>query len=281
MPDNNISHMALVESFSGIRGIWGKDLTESVALRYAYAYHTFLKEKLGKSNPLIVIGMDTRPSGVQISDSILGVLDCNFIDVGIAPTPVVEFAVRHFNADGGIIITASHNEPYWNGFKFLNNEGAVLSENEMNIVIRNYGSFRNFHKLQDRKILERNNEAIEKYTESIFDIVGMENIELIKKSGQKIVLDPNGGTGIIAKRLLEQAGVKVFGVNMASGDFKRTVEPTEDSMIYLKSVIDENKADFAAGFDCDADRVEILLKDGRLLSGNYVLALVVQNILSS
>src|SRR3989338_6171162 len=159
MPDNNISHMALVESFSGIRGIWGKDLTESVAVRYAYAYHTFLKEKLGKSNPLIVIGMDTRPSGVQITDSILGVLDCNFIDVGIAPTPVVEFAVRHFNADGGIIITASNNEPFWNGFKFLNPDSSILNEKDINLVIQGSKSLKDFHKIQDRRVAEKGSEA--------------------------------------------------------------------------------------------------------------------------
>ncbi len=273
--------MALVESFSGIRGIWGEDLTESVAIRYAYAYYTFLREKLGKNNPLIVIGMDTRPSGLKINDSILGILDCNVIDVGIAPTAVIEFAVRHFNADGGIIITASHNEPYWNGFKFLGSDGSVLSENETNLVIRNYGTFRNFHKLQERKILERNSEAVKKYTEFIWDIVEIDNLKRIKESGQKIVLDPNGGAGIVAKRILEQAGVMVFGVNMDFGDFHRAIEPTEDSMIYLKGKIDENKADFAAAFDCDADRVEILMKNGKILSGSSILALVVEEVLSS
>ena len=273
--------MALIESFSGIRGIYGKDLTESVAIRYAYAYYTFLKEKLRKNNPTIAIGMDTRPSGAKMLDSILSILDCSFIDIGIVPTPAAEFAVRHFNADGGIIITASHNEPYWNGFKFLNSDGSVLNGNDMNLVIRNFGSFRNFHKVQERKILEKNSETMKKYAEFIFDIVGNENIEEIKASTQKIVLDPNGGSGIVAKRILEQAGVNVIGVNMNSGEFNRTIEPTEDAMIYLKSIVDDNNADFAAGFDCDADRVEILMKNGKLVSGNYALAMVVNEILSS
>lgn len=273
--------MALVESFSGIRGIYGKDLTGSICIKYAYAYQTFLKEKLRKRNIAIVMGMDTRPSGSAIKSSILSILDCNFIDIGIAPTPAVEFAVRHFKADGGIIITASHNEPYWNGFKFLVKDGSILSQNEMNLVIRNFGSFRDFHKLQERKVLEKNSEAIKKYAEFVFDIVGNESLDEIKASGQKIVFDPNGGAGIIAKRILEQAGVKIIGVNMDFGDFKRAVEPNEDSMIYLKSTIDESGADFAAGFDCDADRVEILMKDSKLLSGNYILALVVHKILSS
>ena len=146
-------------------------------------------------------------------------------------------------------------------------------------VIRNSKFLKDFHKVQERKILEKNGEAVKKYTEFIFDIIGHENMKKIKNSRQKIVLDPNGGAGAIAKKILESAGVEVVGVNMPYGEFKRQVEPTEDAMVYLKNVIDENKADFAAGFDCDADRVEILMKDGQLLSGNYILALVVQEIL--
>ncbi|MBI2658697.1 hypothetical protein HYX05_01165 [Candidatus Woesearchaeota archaeon] len=228
--------MALMQSFSGIRGIYGKDLTESIAVRYAWAYLSFLKDKTGKNKPIIVIGIDTRQSGAKLSDAIMGILDCSFIDVGIAPTPAVEFAVRHFNADGGIIITASHNEPYWNGFKFLGSDGAVLNENEMNIVLNNFRlkTLKNFHKIQERKILEKNTEAIKEYIEFLYGIVGIENIE-----------------------------------------------PNEDSMVYLKNIIDEKNADFAAGFDCDADRVEILMKNGQLLSGNCILALAVDEMLST
>lgn len=272
--------MPLVKSFSGIRGIYGKDLNESVAVRYAYSYLSFLRVKTKKKTPTIVIGMDTRPSGQKLKETIIGMLDCNFIDVGIAPTPTVEFAVRHFDADGGIIITASHNEPYWNGFKFLAEDGAVLNEKDMLTVIRNSKSFRDFHKVQERKILEKNSEAVKKYAEFIFDIIGNENLKKIRDSKQKIVLDPNGGAGAIAKKILESAGVEVVGVNMPYGEFKRQVEPTEDAMMYLKNVIDENHADFGAGFDCDADRVEILMKDGQLLSGNYILTLVVYEMLS-
>ena len=273
--------MALVESFSGIRGIYGKELTESTAIKYAHSYISFLRSKTKKNNVIVVIGMDTRPSGIKLSDSILGILDCNFIDVGIAPTPAIEFAVRHFNADGGIIITASHNEPFWNGLKLLGHDGAILNEKEMSLVIKGAKNIKNFHKIQHRKIVEKNTEVIKKYSNFIFGIIGKENIEKIRNSKQKIVIDPNGGAGVIAKKILEQAGVEVIGVNMEQGIFSRMIEPTEDSMVYLKNIIDQNHADFAAGFDCDADRVEILMKNGQLLSGNYILALVVYGILSS
>ncbi len=122
---------------------------------------------------------------------------------------------------------------------------------------------------------------MKEYTKFIFNIIGKENIERIKDSHQKIVVDPNGGTGAISKKILEQLGIEVTGVNMPYGIFNRAVEPTEDSLAYLKGFIDENKADFAAGFDCDADRVEIMLSSGKLLSGHYILALAVDEMLSS
>lgn len=273
--------MALVESFSGIRGVYDKDMTDSIAVSYAYAFYSFLRDKSKKNNPTIVVGMDTRPSGIKICDAIIGILDCDIIDVGIAPTPCVEFAVRHFNADGGIVITASHNEPYWNGFKFLGGDGAVLNKKDMEIVINGHKHLKNFLRIQDRKITEKNNEAISKYAEFVFDIIGRDNLERIKNSKQKVVLDPNGGAGVIAKKILEQAGVNVVGINMNYGEFNRTIEPDEDSLVYLKNIIDENKADFAAGFDCDADRVEILSENGQLLSGNHILALAADEILSN
>lgn len=274
--------MTLIQSFSGIRGIYGKDLTDGVAIRYAYAYYSFLRNKTKKNNPAIVIGTDTRASGIKINDAITGILDCNFIDVGIAPTPAIEFAVRHFNADGGIIITASHNEPYWNGFKFLRKDGTILGVDDISQVINNFrvASLKNFHKIQDRKILEKNAETIKEYAKFILSIVGNDGVRKIRDSAQKIIIDPNGGTALIAKRILEQIGVEVIGKNMSYGEFNRQVEPTEDSLFYLKNVIDEHKADFAAGFDCDADRVEILLNNCKLLSGHYILALAVDEVLS-
>ncbi|MEK6983341.1 MAG: hypothetical protein AABX33_02110 [Nanoarchaeota archaeon] len=274
--------MALVESFSGIRGIYDRDFTDSIAVRYAYAFCSFVRENSKKNCPTIVIGRDTRPSGAKIIDDILGILDCNFIDAGIAPTPAVEFAVRHFDADGGIIVTASHNEPNWNGFKFLANDGSVLNEISINQVIRNFRlkSFINFHKVQERKIFKKNAEVMKGYIDFILNIIDRTNIEKIRNSKLRVVLDPNGGTGVIAKRIMEQIGVEAAAINAEYGSFARTVEPTEDSLSYLKKIIVENEADFAAGFDCDADRVEILLGNGQLLSGNYAIALIADELLS-
>ena len=128
--------MAIVESFSGIRGIFGTELTEELTVKYAYAFR-----KLLKKDPVVVIGRDSRESGEKLRNALIEGLDCNVIDVGVLPTPVIENAVREYSAAGGIIITASHNEPEYNGFKFLDKDGAVLRPKDMEDLINLTHSF--------------------------------------------------------------------------------------------------------------------------------------------
>ena len=113
-------------------------MNEKVATRYAYSYLSLLKNKHKDKKIKIVIGTDTRVSRDILKNAVIEVLDWDIIDIGIASTPMVEFAVRHFKAHGGIVITASHNEPYWNGFKFLDKDGAVLRPKDMDLVIKKY-----------------------------------------------------------------------------------------------------------------------------------------------
>ena len=289
--------MPLVESISGIRGIYDDGLDETVAERYAHSYISLLKGKLKEKNNrkklTIVVGTDTRPSKEIIKNAVIGVLDCDIIDLGIAPTPMVEFAVRYFKTDGGIIITASHNEPYWNGFKFLDKDGAVLRPKDMEKVIKKYNKIKtlnnkNFfnkyaykrndiNKLTIKKISERHSEINNAYSNYALSFLSNEEKNKIKNSKLKIIVDPNGGAGIIAKEILEKLNVKVQGINMEHGIFNRLVEPNEDSLFYLTNEVREKKYDFAAGFDCDADRVEIVTEKG-IVSGNNILALIADNI---
>ena len=300
--------MPLIESISGIRGIYDNGLNEKAAARYAYSYISLLKDKINKKiknnnnnitngNKLkIVIGTDTRPSRDILKNAVLEVLDCDIIDVGIASTPMAEFAVRHFKADGGIIITASHNEPYWNGFKFLDKDGAVLRPNDMEKVIERYNktktlddkAFYNKHlyknnnknELTIKKIYKKYNEINNAYSGYILSFLSNEDKTRIKNSKLKVIIDPNGGTGVIAKKILEKLNVIVHGINMEYGIFNHAVEPNEDSMIYLANVVRDKKYDFAAGFDCDADRVEVVTEKG-LISGNHILALIADKILKN
>jgi len=251
--------MPLVESSSGIRGIFDKDLTGQVAARYVYSYLSLLKDK---KNLKIVVGTDTRPSKDILKDTVIEVLDCEIIDVGIASTPMTEFAVRHFKASGGIIITASHNEPYWNGFKFLDKDGMVLNAKDMEKVIENYTNikklddetflskhiYKNENKKITKKVYKKYNEINNAYANYVLNFLTEEDKANIKNSKLKIIIDPNGGTGIIAKQILEKLGVKVYGVNMKHGIFNHVVEPGEDSLLYLMNQVKSKKYDFAAGF---------------------------------
>ena len=288
--------MPLIESFSGIRGIYDDGLNEQVALRYAYSYISLLKNKYKNKALKIVIGNDTRPSKDILKNAILEVLDCGIIDIGTASTPTAEFAVRYFKAYGGIIITASHNEPYWNGFKFLDKDGAVLRPKDIEKVIKKYNSIKklgnekffnnylyknkNLKKFNLKKIYKKYNEINSAYSDYVLNFLSKEDKDKIRNSNLKILIDPNGGTGFIAKPILEKLKVKVHGINMEHGIFNRTIEPNEDSLLYLANDVREKKYDFAAGFDCDADRVEIMTSKG-MVSGNKLLALIADDILKN
>ncbi|MBL7054354.1 hypothetical protein ISS05_01195 [Candidatus Woesearchaeota archaeon] len=275
----------LVESFSGIRGIFGETLTEEVAEKYAYCYVSFLRKKY--KAPVIVIGTDTRPSSELLKNTLIEAINTDIIDIGIAPTAAVEFAVRNFKANGGIIITASHNEPYWNGFKFLNKDGSILKEKDMDKIIEEYQKVKNMSlddffakysykgkKIKIKKIIRKHDELIKAYSDFILKFLDKQDIQKIKNSKIKVILDPNGGTGIIAKYILEKAGVEAIGINMNCSIFNRKVEPDEDSLFYLGNIIRENNADIGAGFDCDADRLQMMLPNNQLVSGHYLLALI-------
>jgi len=276
----------LIESFSGIRGVYNEDLTTDIARRYAFVYYQFLKDKL-KREPIIVIGTDTRESSNDIKEAMFDSM-LNIIDVGVMTTPGIEFAVRSLKADGGIIVTASHNEPEYNGFKFLDNDGAV-SRYSKNIINR----YNNISELSEEEFLDKlyqgNEPRIKKiknidvkqgYFKFLLDIIKKENIELIKKANLRVVMDPVGGPGLIAKELLEQLNVYVIGQNMNPGEFGRKIEPNDISLAYLHKIVEKEEADFAVGFDLDADRMAIMMRNGNIATGNITLALLTDDILS-
>jgi phosphomannomutase len=266
----------LVQSLSGIRGIYGKSLTPDIASKYASSYFSIFRPKT------IVIGRDTRPSGPAIKTAMINVLPCKVIDVGILPTPAIQNAVRHFKADGGIIITASHNPAEWNGFKFLRKDGSVLHEDEMAKVIASYEKTALRPPALSKKTIavQKRAEALEAYTKFVLNTISKKALDTIKRQNIVILIDPNGGAGVVAKDILEKADMEVIVVNMEPGRFEREIEPTRESLAYLLPKLKRAKASFAAGFDCDADRVEILLPNGNILSGNEMLALAAQRIFS-
>ena len=263
----------LVESFSGVRGIYGSDLNDEIAENYAYAYGLWLKEKTNV-NPRVVIGRDSRPSGKSIMNSMIKGLErahCHVLRVGIGTTPLIQLEVRKHNSHGGIIITASHNEPDWNGFKFLWSDGGLLKPKYMDVVIKK------FHQVEP--YVEQ--EIVDHYIQYVNETIGQKVIDKIRKAKLKVVVDPNGGAMIVLiKKLFEYMNIETVELNMDLGVFKHKVEPTKEALKHMGPIIDENNANLGVAWDCDGDRVEVVLPGGRHISGHYVLALLVDEVLS-
>ncbi len=280
----------LTESFSGIRGIFNKDLTKEVIERYALSFAGFIKKE--NPSPLIVLGMDTRPSSPIIKEDMKKIFlkqGIDVYDVGFNTTPAIQHGVRHYGADGGVIISASHNEPMWNGWKFLRKTGSVLKPEEIKEVIEKRESPDDHDSDTRGRSEDRGSELRQAYIDFIMDMVGEKGIIAIQDAKLKVVVDPNGGAAAtVIKDILEKLKVTIVEKNMELGVFNRLIEPNERSLAYLAYYVEDLDADIGAGWDCDGDRVELVIpnssefskKRGRMLSGHYILGLVVEAVLS-
>lgn len=262
----------LVESFSGIRGIMSKGLTPTVAEAYGYVYGRWLKRAIN-FNPKVVVGMDTRPSGRPLKESLIRGLTrahCHIFDVGIATTPMLQFEVRNRKSDGGVMITASHNEPQWNGFKFLWKDGGALGPALMQEVIDQY------HALTD--MTERPH--VSHYVKFLLAWLGEDSVAAIRSAKLSAVLDPNGGAMVVViDTLFKALGIRVIPMNMTAGEFSHQIEPTANALQQLTRVVRKERADIGVAWDCDGDRVEIVSSAGDILSGHRILGLLVDQVL--
>lgn len=273
----------LIESFSGIRGIYGTDLDEKTIQRYVFSYCSLMKKKQSKESLLLVIGRDSRPSGQAVFDETVKVLTnngCKCVDLGIATTPQTEFGVRQQQADGGIIITASHNEPEWNGFKFLGKDGAILPKNDSEELILNARSLKT--KIKYPKTIDKNLWKLdlnEKYADYLIGF--LKKPEILERLKMRILADSNGGSAIGTVRVLSRKlSVNLEMINSNHGQFVRKVEPNKQSLEPLFEKL--QNGDVAFGFDCDADRVEVVLGGypDKIISGQHLLALIINYELS-
>ena len=164
--------------------------------------------------------------------------------------------------------------------KIIKSYSKIKKLNDDNFLSKHIYKNKDPKKLTIKKIYKKYIEINNAYTNYILNFLSKEDKNKIKNSKLKVIIDPNGGTGIIAKSILEKLDVKVHGINMKHGFFNRTIEPNEDSLFYLSNIVKEKNYDFAAGFDCDADRVEIMTNK-RLVSGNQLLALTADEILKN
>ena len=281
----------LIESFSGIRGIYGQSLTDRVVRRYAEVFAEYLIAKHNKKIR-VVIGRDTRKSGERLKKIFTEFfLNCGYIviDAGVTSTPTIEFAVRHYKARGGIIITASHNEPEFNGWKLLGSDSAILNQKEIGKIIKLVRRQTKI-KLPKRKgvILNKQDEIQDLYVNDILKIIGRGAVKKIRQKNYKILADPNGGpVKKILEKLFEKLGVELMGVNMRPGVFIRKIEPNTETLEYLIPIITNAQADFGFGLDGDADRMGMILPNGskyvaahgNMVSGHEMVALGIESIL--
>ena len=243
----------LVQSFSGIRGIYGQDITEDTARKYAYVFSQSLRNKL-KREPTFVVGYDTRSSSKSLKDAVFDSL-FNVIDVGIMPIAAVQLAVRDYKADGGIVITASHNPKEYNGLKFLDKDGAVLRPAKIEDIIK---GFAQIDKLKEEKFMSNylyNGELknrVKRVVKSNMDLINKYSAFLKKIVGafenkRKVILDVNGGAGIVLREIISTLHLRnIKLVNDNKGEFKRAIEPTGRSLKYLEALIKKEGAEFAS-----------------------------------
>ncbi len=254
-----------------IRGVFGEQLTEEVATALGVAFGEFL----GK-NKAVVVGRDVRLSGERLRNALISglVSRCDVTDVGVVPTPLLYFATNRLAKDAGIMITASHNPPEWNGFKLFKQRGCIYGE-EM---------------AQIRKIAERVNlEGFERKAGRIISHEGIlqeyEDFVLHKvrvEERLRLVADTaNGACGLLVPTLFKRLGCSILTLNeKPDGRFPSHLpEPKEETLGELMKRVVEEEADFGVGYDGDGDRAVFVDDAGRMIPGDVVLLIFAKDAL--
>jgi phosphomannomutase/phosphoglucomutase len=254
-----------------IRGIFGEDLTEEVATKIGAAFATFLEGRT------VVVGRDVRISGEKLRDALISglVSRCNVTDVGVVPTPLLYFAANRLQKDAGIMVTASHNPPQWNGFKAFRGQRGSIYGKDME-TIRAYTK-----RIDPKKLGEKRGKAV-----SYEGIIGkyqdfvQSKIQLERKL--KVVADTANGTcGLVAPTLFERLGCNILTLNKEpDGTFPAhlPVPKTETLGELMKEVV-RRKADFGVGYDGDGDRAVFIDEKGNLIPGDLTLLVFAKDIL--
>ena len=282
--------MTLIKSISGIRGTIGgspgENLTPIDIVESVSAYGYWLKEKFKNKNLKVVIGRDARLSGEMVEYLCIGTLQSlgiNIINLGLSTTPTVEFAVPKEKAQGGIILTASHNPKQWNALKLLNDKGEFISEKDgeklLDIIRNNKTSFNDVDNLG--KVTPMSN-YIDMHIEHILQLDGVE-INEIRKSNFKIVIDAVNSTGGIAlPKLLKALGCQnvIELYCEPNGQFPHNPEPLPAHLEKLSETVTNEKADLGIVVDPDVDRLAFVCENGKVFGEEYTLVAVSDHILS-
>jgi len=255
-----------------VRGIYGKDLTEEVAEVIGKAFGTYLEE-----GGTIVAGRDVRLSGESLQKALMeGICStgCNVIDIGVLPTPIFYFSIIHYETDGGVMVTASHNPAEWNGFKFCIEKGVMLAEGLGLEKVKEIALNKRFRSGGKGRV-ERREDAVKVYSDFI---LGKINVE----GRLKVAIDAgNGACSGVASRLFREAGVDVIALNdEPDGRFPaHKPEPTGETLRDLIEVVVEEEADFGIGYDGDGDRAVFIDDRGRMIPGDIALIIMARHYL--
>ncbi|MCC5942535.1 MAG: phosphoglucosamine mutase [Balneolaceae bacterium] len=260
--------MSLMISVSGIRGIFGSHLNPQNLVTFTAAYGTWL------DGGTVVVGRDSRVTGQICEDIVCATLQsvgCNVIKVGIAPTPTVAMGVLKHKADGGIILTASHNPEQWNALKLLNGKSEFLDANQGKAVleIAEKGDF-SYKMFDEIGQISTDDEAIEYHIEKVLELPYIDT-EVIKQQKFSVAVDAVNGAGSIAlPKLLERLGVRVHKLHCEpNGIFPHNPEPLPEHLTEICEFVMKSRCDLGVVTDPDADRLALVDENGRLFGEEY------------
>ena len=281
--------MTLIKSISGIRGtIGGKvgdNLTPIDAVKFASAYGTWLKEYSGKEKITVVVGRDARISGPMIHNLVVNTLiglGINVIDLGLSTTPTVEVAVPLEKADGGIILTASHNPKQWNALKLLNEKGEFLNGEEgLKILEIAEAEAFDFSDVDDFGEIMINDAYMDIHIDEVLNLP-LVDVDAVKAAKFKVVVDGvNSSGGIIIPRLLKLMGVEVVELYCEpNGHFPHNPEPLKEHLTAISELVVKEKADLGIVVDPDVDRLAFICEDGEMFGEEYTLVACADYVLS-
>ena len=271
----------LMLSISGMRGLVGQSLTPTVAARFGAAFGSWLWSSRRPGNdqtkpPTVALGRDSRQSGPMIEAAVasgLAATGCKVIRVGVLSTPGVAIAANHLKADGGMVITASHNPFPWNGIKPLRHDGVAPPPNEVADIIRRFKENDFSYVGTDQLLPFTDFPAGDKH--HVDEVLALVDVDLIKSANLTATVDSvHGAGGDEAKHLLHALGVKLHHLYAEpTGDFPHTPEPTKDNLVELSEQTAKLGADVGFAQDPDADRLAIVDENGSYIGEEYTLAL--------
>ena len=281
--------MTLIKSISGIRGtiggVHGDNLTPIDAVNFGCAYGQWLINKNPNSKHKVIIGRDARTSGEMIQNLVqfsLISMGIDIVDLGLSTTPTVELMVKKHNADGGIIITASHNPTQWNALKLLNENGEFLNSHEGKLIV-DFSENKNFtfSQVEDLGTLTKENQSMNQHIDSVLNL-NLVNAEKIKAKKLKIVVDAVNSTGgIIVPDFLNKLDIEVIKLYCEpNGNFPHNPEPLKNNLKDLSNKVIETGADMGIAVDPDVDRLVFMCENGELFGEENTLVACSDYVLS-